>query len=209
MYVCVQVVLPTAVLASCVQDCASANPGDRVPDPNNCNQAFICLDSGGMSEVAASCPYDEPYFVETTCDCSATSPLTCTGPTCLTTCNTGTTGHYISDTTDCSLYHECQPGEIIPHVCPVEQPHFDFLGQQCVSSDSVCCIAVTSCSPFCVDAGTQIPDPYDCTMYYLCVVDSTPADQDPNVHASCPPGEIFDGDESVCCQSAPCNETCP
>lgn len=182
-----------------------------MPDPENCNQYFFCIDEQTPSNTPVSCPFSDPYFDYTTtvCACSKSNVHCYLGANaCIFDCSTGSSGHYISDTVSCNVYYQCTPnGMEGPHICSTGTPNFDLITQACVNDPSVCCYAPKPCEPVCDTVGTQIPDPFDCTKFYLCVAVG-PADAAPNIHATCDPGEQFNYMTTLCSPLTPCIQPC-
>ncbi|KAK7083053.1 hypothetical protein SK128_005618 [Halocaridina rubra] len=188
-------------------DCSAANPGDKVPDPVNCTNYYFCLADHNPSDLPLPCPPGTSFPTDGTgTDCTGTVPCDpiCGGGggvACHITCNG--TGDYISDPFDCGTYYECDAaGPIVPgRVCPPDRPHFD--GESCVNNADICCYP--GCSPVCEAAATQIPDPTDCTKFYICTEAGTP---DESLHFPCPPGQNFDIGSGHCTAAAECKILC-
>lgn len=205
-----QVVWPVVVFSQCAltTDCIGATGGEKVADPTNCNQYYYCIGPGQPSIVPVPCNDPlAPYFdAGTSCDCSGTPAVCDSTPFCTYTCGTEDDINFVSDPDDCNLYHVCLPSGISgPLACTADEPYFDGTNEICVADEGVCCVAgPPSCGVTCLAAGTQIPDPYDCTMFYLCFGEG-PAN---SIHASCPEGEVFDEEISDCSPTAECVEPC-
>ncbi|KAK7083054.1 hypothetical protein SK128_005619 [Halocaridina rubra] len=190
----------------CEPDCSAANAFDKVPDPNNCTNFYYCLADHTPTDQPVPCPPGSSFPTDGTgTDC--TGPAACTpicgggsGVACHLTCNG--TGDYISDPFDCNVYYECDAAGPLPgRNCPADRPHFD--GESCVDNEDICC--VPGCDPVCEAAATQIPDPIDCTKFYICTGPGTP---DSVLHFDCPSGENFDIGTGHCVAGAECKLLC-
>nr|XP_027222034.1 keratin-associated protein 16-1-like [Penaeus vannamei] len=173
----------------------------KVEDPMNCTQYYYCLSNCEVMQHPVPC--DEGSFdpVAGACGGPADCKASCDPGSCHLTCN-GTLD-MISDPSDCGKYYICFPhGVEGPYSCPTDSPFFD--GETCVVEDSECCEG--SCLPFCTAEGVQIPDPTDCTKYYICVIAGELASED--LHFTCDSGN-FDISLGYCTDSAECKVMCP
>ncbi|XP_069178929.1 peritrophin-48-like [Procambarus clarkii] len=186
---------------ACLPDCNGKNPLDKVPDPLNCTNYYICLGDGIASDHAVPCPAGN-YFPPDGPDCTAvtgTCEATCQPPDCHITCN----GSFslISDPFDCGKYYICIAGQVTQtRYC---DPDTYFNGVNCVDDKEVCC--TVSCVPYCQPGIVETPDPTDCTKYYMCDVEGA---VDPNLHFSCKSGEHFDYQIGRCASGASCTNLC-
>lgn len=71
-------------------------------------------------------------------------------------------GSFVRNSLSCRNYFYCSEGKPLANICPSDL-YFNAWQQLCDSEERVDC---TQCSPFGVQ---QIPHPYDCAKYYLCV----------------------------------------
>ncbi|XP_069179220.1 uncharacterized protein [Procambarus clarkii] len=191
----------------CEPDCSIAVPPDlvMVADPVNCTRFYVCAADGTPSDSPASCPAGT-YFDGTasTPDCTGELPCdpTCELPKCLTTCAADL--DKIFDQTSCSRYYICMGGSLLgPIECPVDQPYFDGVGSTCSTDEAVCC--GDPCIAYCYEPGSQVPDPYDCTKYYLCTKVGLVNEQ---YVVNCPSGSNYDANLGHCVVGGPCNIMC-
>nr|XP_045600708.1 peritrophin-1-like [Procambarus clarkii] len=188
---------------SCLPDCTGKNPLDKVPDPLNCTNYYICINDGTPADHALACPSDN-FFDPEELDCFPAPPegcqAACPSPGCLVTCN----GSYsmISDAFNCSTYYVCIEGvPDIEFTCPSEDPYFD--GVSCVSDKDACC--KVSCVPYCQTGVVQALDPTDCTKCYLCPQEGP---VDPSLHFTCDIEEHFDYQSGQCVAGSSCTSLC-
>ncbi|XP_037793254.1 uncharacterized protein LOC119588690 [Penaeus monodon] len=173
-----------------------------VEDPLNCTQFYFCLSNCAVTEHPLPCEAGSFNPVTHACDPAVTScTASCDTGSCHLTCNG--TMDMISDPLDCGQYFICFPHGIEgPFSCPSNAPFFN--GDTCVVENSECCVG--SCLPFCPSAGVQIPDPFDCRKYYICVKGGELASED--FHFTCNSGN-FDIAQGLCSDSAECKVLCP
>nr|XP_045591514.1 peritrophin-48-like [Procambarus clarkii] len=187
----------------CEPDCSGPSPPPIIPDPLNCTQFYLCLATDLPSDAPGSCPAGTS-FNPIAVDCSGTTPCrpNCTLPACISTCTNDLDKIY--DRTNCSRYSICYGSSLLgPFDCPADQPYFDGVKQACSADKRRCCI--DPCIAYCYTAGTETPDPYDCTKYYLCVDVGLPYEM---FHNTCPSGSTFDAQLGHCVDGATCNTLC-
>ncbi|XP_053632543.2 peritrophin-44-like [Cherax quadricarinatus] len=187
----------------CEPDCAGATPGTLVEDPANCTRYYVCLDDDLPTENPLSCP-SGTSFDNSSLSCTGSVPCdpSCTPAVCHLTCNNSITVDSISDPMDCSIYYVCSNGDVFgPMECPASTPYFD--GETCVNDKSACCGDL--CVPYCQPGEIQVPDPIDCTKYYVCP--ETGAVK-PEYHFTCPAGSNFEVALGTCVADAPCIILC-
>ncbi|XP_069178924.1 peritrophin-48-like [Procambarus clarkii] len=189
---------------ACLPDCNGKNSGDKVPDPKNCTNYYICFDDDINSDHPIPCPSGN-YFDPSSSACVPGSAddceAVCNPSDCLFTCN----GSFslISDPFDCGTFYICiagQPTETLH--CTIDAPYFD--GVNCVNNREECC--TVSCVPYCQPGIALTPDPTDCTKYYMCVEEGA---VDPNLQFTCGSGEHFDYQIGRCVLGASCTNLCP
>ncbi|XP_042893571.1 multiple epidermal growth factor-like domains protein 10 [Penaeus japonicus] len=201
------VIYATSCEPSCVESAVFGTkkclpPTTMVEDPMNCTQFYYCLANCEVMQHPVPCEPGnifDPVAGEcaTGTDCKAS----CDPGICHLTCNG--TMDMISDPTDCNNYFICFPHGIEgPFHCPADSPYFN--GETCVVENSECCEG--NCLPFCDTAGVQIPDPTDCTKYYICIKAGEMASED--FHFTCNSGN-FDVALGRCSDSAECKVLCP
>ncbi|XP_069178931.1 peritrophin-48-like [Procambarus clarkii] len=195
----------THVLAqiNCDPDCSGSAASDKVPDPLNCTQYYICLAPNLASDAPVSCPEGQD-FVDTACaDPAPDDPPckpTCTLNPCHLTCAADL--EKISDPKSCNNYYYCVGTSAVgPVECPVGTPYFD--GTICGTDDTKCCGDL--CIPYCYPKVVEAPDPYDCTRYYMCPEEGLASELN---HNTCPSGSNFDLAMGYCVVGAPCNTLC-
>ncbi|XP_064095410.1 prolow-density lipoprotein receptor-related protein 1-like [Macrobrachium nipponense] len=208
-YLCILWVSTASILAveldPCEPDCTSASPFDKVEDPYDCTQFYFCLADHTPADHSVPCPAGTAFNPDDG-DCTGAVPCESLcggggGGGCHLTCNG--TGDVISDPFNCNIFYECDAaGPQPPRTCPADRPYFD--GTNCVNDEAVCCIP--SCEPSCEAAATQVPDPRDCSKFYICMEAGTP---DESLHFSCPSGQTFDIGTGHCSASAECKILCP
>ncbi|ROT81206.1 uncharacterized protein [Penaeus vannamei] len=108
----------------------------------------------------------------------------------------------INDQSNCSAFHVCLPDGPKPFTCP-GNTYFHWESQTCVEDIGVCCSV--SCTPICTSVGVQIPDPTDCTKFYVCIEIGQPSEA---VHLTCPSGKFFDAEAQRCLADAECEVVC-
>ncbi|KAK8748005.1 hypothetical protein OTU49_016265, partial [Cherax quadricarinatus] len=184
---------------SCTPDCTGKNDLDKVADPLNCTNYYICL-SGIPSDHALPCDAGMIFNAEdgncaTGPDCTPSCEVT----VCPITCNG--TYSFISDPFDCSTYYICLPSDIPAVTCPSDRPYFN--GETCVKDKGVCC--QVSCTPYCGPGIVEAPDPFDCRKYYMCTEEGVPNEA---FHFQCDSGESFDYQTGRCAPGATCKNLC-
>ncbi|XP_071544983.1 uncharacterized protein [Panulirus ornatus] len=188
----------------CQPDCSGKNPGDAVPDPKDCTRYYLCLDDGVYLEDPFSCP-DGETFVLPEGQCKANGPCMtlCPPKECQMTCD----GYpsKVADPRDCSRFYVCTDEDtVVPMSCPSDKPYFDGAALVCGTDLSACCS--DPCNPFCFTAGTNVPDPLDCSRYYICSDDNVPVSE--GSHMCCPVGQNFNILFGRCSEGAPCTILC-
>lgn len=190
-------------LENCQPDCFDHVAGDKVEDPLNCTQFYLCVYDGQPSDDTVACgPGD--IFDAAIGECV---PGSSCQPSCVPTkCDSKCTGieDFIQDPLNCNAYYLCIIGQNIegPYYCPPDRPYFD--GNHCISDDSRCCDNL--CLPYCHPGDVQIIDPKDCSQYYLCTEEG-PASE--NTHFPCPSGETFQISSGKCQPDVACVILCP
>ncbi|XP_045600707.2 peritrophin-48-like [Procambarus clarkii] len=186
---------------ACSPDCAGKALGDKVPDPLNCTNYYICLGDGIVSDHAVPCPI---FFDPVEADCGGAAGDTC-DPVCLPEdCHITCNGSFslISDPRNCSTYYICIAGQVSQTVhCNSDNPYFN--GVNCVNDKEVCC--TVSCVPYCQPGIVQAPDPTDCTKFYICTEEG-PVDS--SLHFTCSSGEHFDYQIGRCVSGSSCTNLC-
>ncbi|XP_045598720.2 uncharacterized protein [Procambarus clarkii] len=195
----------TQVLAAgyCQPNCTDMAPLDKVADPLNCHQYYICFEDDTPSDAAVPCPDGTSFnAVATPPDCTGSVPCdpSCRLPPCHLTCSGDL--DTISDPTSCSSYYICSGGEVVgPLHCPSEEPYFD--GEACGADDTKCCGDL--CIPYCYPGLVEVPDPYNCHNFYVCPKEGLAEELYLN---SCPSGANFDLAKGRCEADADCNTLC-
>ncbi|XP_045598961.2 uncharacterized protein [Procambarus clarkii] len=187
----------------CEPVCSAPTPTGMVADPLNCTRFYLCLADVFPSDIPTPCP-DGSSFDTTTSDCTGTLPCDppCALPACVVTCVSDL--DEIFDHGSCNTYYVCVNGSLSgPLECPANKPYFDGVAQACSDDENVCC--GDPCIAYCYAAGTEAPDPYDCTKYYLCTKVGLADEQ---YLVSCPKGSNFDVSVGRCVAGAPCNKLC-
>lgn len=193
----------------CEPECTDVAPGKLVPDPKNCSQYYVCLNTGSPSAAPSVCDNGTNIYFNPTeeeCQGSATvcHDLTCVLPRCQLACD-GTTD-FVADPFDCNTYYECLPGEVSgPLTCPAAAPNYNSEREVCVADQSVCCTEL--CTPYCWVLYSQIPDPSDCAMFYVCMEVGLAA-YGSNLHESCNAGQNYEMRTQQCSSAAPCTTLC-
>ncbi|KAK7083051.1 hypothetical protein SK128_005616 [Halocaridina rubra] len=188
----------------CVPICDTLPNFTKVADPFNCTNYYICL---GNEPSPEPIPCDEGYYFEVF-DCieivTSCQPICAPGKTCSLTCDAGTPGDFINDPFNCSIYYECLVGGLVTNECPRNLPYYDISISNCVTDAEQCC--KPSCEPNCEMANTVIPDPKDCSYYYLCLEEGTPSE---DYRMSCSEGEVYDLPLGRCTTTGICQILCP
>ena len=189
------------VLATCKPDCTGKNPGDKVEDPKDCRNYYICM-SSGPTDHTLSCGAVNHFDPELGECASGTACFpSCVLPPCHLTCTDNI--DLISDPFDCSMYYVCLAGGVVgeSYRCPNDKPYFD--GKFCVGNEDTCCSEL--CTPYCYSYVVQAPDPKNCTKYYICEHEGQP---DESHHFSCGKHEVFDVSVGRCVKGAQCKTLC-
>lgn len=191
------------VSQGCEPDCSGATAGDKVPDPTDCGSYYLCLSPNEPSVTPFACADDDPskpYFDSINNRCSNKDDhcvTPCVPSFCHLTCTEAI--DYIADTENCSVFYICLPNGISPpQYCSPEAPFFDSTHQRCVAENTVCCDPKVN---------VQVPDPYDCTSFYLCT-EIGPVDAEGNSHFTCPNGENYNATLGDCVPDAECKILC-
>ncbi|XP_071544982.1 uncharacterized protein [Panulirus ornatus] len=188
---------------SCEPDCFQKPAGELVEDPMNCTKFYISIGHDLCTDVSVPCEPGNIFDPGTKgCVAGTTCTPSCQPIACHLTCN-GTLDT-IADVKNCSLYYFCPVSggmPIGPISCPADRPVFD--GQNCITDKSKCC--EDFCVPFCHPGLIQVPDPKDCTKFYVCVEEG-PVDE--NLHFSCDSGQHFDVTEGHCVSGGTCEALC-
>lgn len=187
-------------------DCSIVEPGDQVPDPDNCNQYYLCLKAVDGSVFPSDDPLDCPsgqFFNWETGNCTDENGEACKDlciNSCLLAC--AETDDLIALPDSCSSYGFCTtPTTFISTSC--SEPNLYFDGSKCQNDSSRCC---DTCTPFCSSPYTETRDPYSCTSYYLCISEGVPNESD--LH-ECEEGKHFDVDQARCIDDDPDNPCTP
>ncbi|MPC94030.1 hypothetical protein E2C01_089181 [Portunus trituberculatus] len=181
----------------CEPDCSSAKDGDKVENPKDCHQYYVCF--GGSDPIGpVDCP-DGQYFNRSASDCVKNGPEECqpscggVSSSCTYECGAGIALR--ADRYDCSTYHDCASGAMMQ--CDKDKPFFN--GKSCQSDESKCC----HCNPYCYTDDKKVVDPTDCTKFYYCIK----ANAIPELPGHCSAGN-FDLFTQECSLSAPCLTLC-
>ncbi|XP_063853391.1 peritrophin-44-like [Scylla paramamosain] len=188
-----------AARGECDPDCSAAVNDDKVDNPRNCHQFYVCFDGEAVGPL--DCP-DGEYFDADIKACVTNGPEECTptcggaGGSCAYECGGG--DPYVADRYDCSTYHDCASGAVMH--CDQQTPFFN--GETCQTEEKFCC----HCNPYCYtgDKGKKVLDPTDCTKYYVCIEENVI----PDLSGHCSNGN-FDPFLHDCSPSAPCLTVCP
>lgn len=190
-----------------VSKCMGEN---EIFDPIN----IACIDALELSEMiesdSSSCEDSEDSsemckLHKTTK--STTTQATSTSPS-IDICEGIPTGN-IPNPYDCTAYYYCDSEISNPRECE-DETIFNPESSTCEPGDPETCNIFTTTTS---DSSTTtsesnpcdgivlgyVPDPYNCTAYFLCIL-SIP------YHSSCPPGHVFDSELSSCILGDP--ETC-
>ncbi|KAK8376896.1 hypothetical protein O3P69_010081 [Scylla paramamosain] len=190
------------VLAICEPNCKGKKPGDKVEDPKDCKRYYICMSGEVPSDVSVPCDpgniFDPHLEV---CSPGDTCMASCVPPNCHLTCTEQV--DLISDPFDCSVYWMCLAGQVVGDSkrCESDAPYFN--GKFCVQDKSQCCSEL--CTPYCYKDVYQIPDPTNCTAFYICEKEGVPSEA---YHFSCKNNEIFDITLGRCTPDAQCRPLC-
>ncbi|KAK7083050.1 hypothetical protein SK128_005615 [Halocaridina rubra] len=188
----------------CEIDCTGRPDFTKVADPFNCTNYYICLYE---EPSPISIPCHEGEFFEAG-DCvpmiNPCGPSCAPGASCSLTCDPKSPGGFINDPFSCNIYYECVVGGLISSVCSESEPHFDSTSGKCVNDPSLCCAPI--CTPYCYEKETLIPDPTDCTKFYICLDTGTPLEK---YRMSCDEGKVFDVPLGMCTTTGVCQVLCP
>ncbi|KAK7086083.1 hypothetical protein SK128_005376 [Halocaridina rubra] len=184
----------------CLANCTGHASNDKVPDPNNCTQYYVCLPGQVPSDDPFSCSVGEEFDpVLGNCTAPYGCKPTCAGSGCHMTCYN--VDEYIADPVNCSLFYVCDiNGPGAAEACPGSSPFYNPVSGICTQDSSVCC--KPSCIPFCEELSIQVPDPKNCSQYYQC--NSGPV----YPPKACPAGEVFNIGTGRCDPTAKCVEWC-
>ncbi|XP_045119481.1 uncharacterized protein LOC123509318 [Portunus trituberculatus] len=193
-------VLVLAATDECTVSCEGHNPGDKVADPYNCTQYYMCLVDGDLTEKPIPCDPGS-HFEAGKCQGTGECTPQCVPKDCNLLCTKPLV--FIADPFDCNVYYICDASNNPrgPYHCDADKQYFN--GEKCTSDESQCC--KDHCTPYCNTVGTQIIDPTDCKSYYVCVEEG-PAD--PKYHYKCDNGWNFDIASGHCTSSASCVILC-
>ncbi|XP_045119406.1 probable chitinase 10 [Portunus trituberculatus] len=203
------------VADSCLPDCTGHSFLDKVADPNNCTNYYVCFGDGIESDHPLPCGEGE-YFDDTAnqCDVMPSPPCTnkCDGSSgdslgCTVTCTFTTTGsdlEVVSDI-DCSKYYVCFAGSAQgPFTCPADHPYFDGPSKTCGDDPTTCCNKI--CKPHCPEKDKVVPDPNNCRRFYFCTEDDAVPDE---IYGfDCPVGKNFNLQLGECTSDAECVKIC-
>ncbi|XP_069179291.1 uncharacterized protein [Procambarus clarkii] len=188
---------------NCEPFCPSPPPPTRmVADPLDCTRYYLCLGDDNLpSDSSIACPTGESFDPTTfACKFQLSCLPSCDLQFCHLQCNTAVMN--IFDPNNCSIFYQCVGGlPIGPFVCPVHLPYFD--GQSCGTDKSTCCS--DPCLAYCFEEDMEIPDPHDCTRYYICTGTGPATEKE---HQTCSSGSNFDVSTGRCVAGAPCNIPC-
>nr|XP_027211942.1 uncharacterized protein LOC113805184 [Penaeus vannamei] len=111
-------------------------------------------------------------------------------------------GDLVGDPFDCSIYYKCESkGLVGPLLCPGDRPYFN--GMTCAEDPIRCCSH--PCAPLCRIEGTQVADPKNCCMYYICAGEGEPSSE---LHFQCSSGKVFDATTGRCVVGTECTNSC-
>ncbi|XP_042242038.1 uncharacterized protein LOC121879448 [Homarus americanus] len=106
---------------------------------------------------------------------------------CAPYCSGHKAGDKVRDPTDCTKYYVCinAGGQLIPSTEPedcTDGDYFEYHRSRCepISGAPVnfCSPLCNPCVPYCEHAGQLTPDPFDCSIYYVCLDDGHLLQQD-------------------------------
>nr|XP_045587517.1 uncharacterized protein LOC123749462 [Procambarus clarkii] len=187
----------------CEPNCSGKASGDKVKDPYDCTKYYVCLRDGIPSDTSLPC-IPGGFFSEIANPPDCVPSLSCDWDVCVAKpCHLVCKSNLdrIVDKNNCSRFYHCQNGDIQgPFDCPAATPYFD--GINCMSNQDVCC---DLCIAYCPNYITEIPDPYDCNMYYFC---QTAGEVNSANHFSCPAGEMYDPTAGHCVAGDACTPLC-
>lgn len=188
-------------------DCTGKVLGDKVHDPKNCTNFYLCLDNGQVTDHPVPCDTGNEFPVggtqcvpeDPSAPCSPACPDGAGSGECHLSCDGGL--DFVSDPTDCSKYFMCIPGGVHALSCPDEHPYFN--GKECGNDKDTCC--VPGCFAICETPNTLIPDPKDCQRFYYC---EEVGEAEENYHFSCADNENFNIQTAECSVEASCTVLC-
>ncbi|XP_063591477.1 peritrophin-1-like [Penaeus indicus] len=194
----------------CAPDCSGVDPGVRVRDPTDFTKYYICLDVDGSGNLlpssdSVSCPPGEFFNDQHTlprCDPIEDTPeiiMTATCDPCKPHCPE--TGMVAPHPTDCSRYYVClNDGHAIEYDCGAGY-YFDYIDGVCSEDNSRCYQYCDPCKPHCTHVYQRVPDPYNCTKFYLCTLGDV-------VSFKCPYQMVFNKESHLCEKSINCITNC-
>lgn len=184
----------------CAPDCTNKGPGEMVVDPNDCTRFYFCLTDEMPSD--SSVPCEEGHIFDSSsgsCVPGTDCVSICSSKKCSYVCDDNL--EVVSDPLNCGQYYFCLPSGVEgPILCPNDRPFFN--GETCVNKYECCS---NPCVPHCAAAGSQIPDPKNCSMFYVCLEEGPPSE---GLHFPCPPGTNFDVMVGFCYEGATCQFLC-
>lgn len=201
---------------SCTPNCDGANILDKVPDPENCTNYYVCFGDGIVSDHPVPCEAGNE-FDNATRECVAAGGATCGGCdsggggggelTCEVTCpvpSSSGTLDLISHI-ECDKYYVCLAGVVQgPFTCPSDKKYFNSETKECGTSNDKCCNR--PCQPYCPAKNMLVPDPTSCKHFYYCSVDAdTPDDA---FRFECDAGKTFSLPLGQCTSDAECVTIC-
>ncbi|XP_063598920.1 uncharacterized protein LOC134775365 isoform X1 [Penaeus indicus] len=187
--------------AKCEPTCQGHVAGDNIPDPLNCHQFYICLDTLQPTPAPFACPDGEDFDSVTLSCMSPSDPNYVCDRSCFVCAYECGSKPLVSDPWDCSMFYECTEGVAGQAMkCSHENPFFD--GYVCQDDEDKCCSCIAYCSTG--DLGRYIPDPQNCRGYYQCL-NRGPAQE--AHHSYCTAGH-FDYLHQKCSITFPCFGLC-
>lgn len=194
----------------CAPDCSGVDPGVRVRDPTDFTRYYICLDVDGSGNLLPSsdsvqCPPGQFFNDAHTlprCDPIEDTPEVITTATCdPCEAHCPEAGMLAPHPTDCSRYYVClADGLAIEHDCEAGY-YFDYKTGMCSEDESYCYQYCDPCKPHCTHVYQRVPDPYNCTKFYLCIVGGS-------VSFKCPHQMVFNAESHLCEKSVNCINNC-
>ena len=157
-------------------------PLERMPDPDDCQQYYLCMGTGNVHEHL-SCPSNQHYS-EKQKKCMNISEANCAVTTkwCQNKRN-GTT--FAAE--NCFEYYECMGQETFKKSCPLME-HFSVDTGKCISGACVDDNRKPSCEN--IPDGTRMPHS-KCYKYYVCLNKAL-------YEAQCGVGYYFDNKVGMC-----------
>ncbi|KAK3872863.1 hypothetical protein Pcinc_022118 [Petrolisthes cinctipes] len=185
----------------CEPDCTGKELYDKVTNPRNCSEYYVCDGDGHHNQKPIPCPEDT-VFPDGVDKCQpGICNNKCNQEQCKYACDTTQPCDVIPSMYNCNEYYSCLPGGTFLFECPQELPYFD--GSHCIVDSNKCCD--NPCNPYCYPNTLQTYDPYDCTKFYICL---GPGPVDVNNHVSCDAGQHFEVQASRCIDGTECNNIC-